>query len=81
MDYGDQHNGRDLASMVQRHERDLYRGNGKPSLTVRMELMENAIENLLELEEAKAKKQDRIQMLVWAALITGIANLVFSHLK
>lgn len=67
--------------MVRRHEKDLYHGNGKPALTVRMSQLEEAIKEIIETRKIANAKQDKIQMLVWAALITGLANLVFSHLK
>lgn len=31
----------ELSSVVQRHENDLYRGNGKPGLTTRMAVVED----------------------------------------
>ena len=43
--------------------------------------MEQIIEQMVENEKIRSKKQTNIQLLVWAALITGIANLVFGHLK
>lgn len=63
--------------------RDLYIGRGRdnPSITARMQQMEQIIEQMVENEKARAKKQSNIQLLVWAALITGIANLIFSHWK
>lgn len=63
--------------------RDLYidRDRDNPSITTRMKRMEQTIEQMLKNEENRAKKQDRIQLLVWGALIVGLANLVFSHLK
>ena len=63
--------------------RDLYIGRGRdnPSITERMQRMEQIIEQMVENEKTRVKKQNQIQLLVWAALITGLANLVFSHLK
>jgi hypothetical protein len=72
---------REMAIMVRRHEKDLYHGNGKPAITVRIEKVEEAIKQIIEAREKSDAKQNKIELLVWGALISGIANLVFSHLK
>lgn len=35
-----------LHEAVNRHEKDLYRGNGKPGLTTRMAVVEDAVERI-----------------------------------
>lgn len=71
----------EVRRMVDRHDQDLYRGNGKPGLTTRMQMAENEIRDICEREERSAKKRDRIELLVWGALIVAIANLISAHLK
>ena len=34
-----------LEELVERHDKDMYRGNGKPGITTRMEKVEEAIAN------------------------------------
>lgn len=63
----------------------MWFGNGKPGMTTRMVTVENGLESITQsikiTDERRAKKQDRIEILVWGALIAAIANLVFSHMK
>lgn len=72
---------RELARLVYQHDKDMYYGNGKPGLTTRMEKVEDAVKAIHDGIEKQEKKQDRIELLVWAAVIAGIANLIFGHLK
>jgi hypothetical protein len=67
--------------MIERHDQDLYRGNGKPGLTTRIQMIEQDIRDICERENRAAKKRDRIELLVWGALIVALANLVSSHIK
>lgn len=62
-------------------EKDMWIGNGKPGLTTRMANVENTLEASKEAENRRYRKQDRIEVLLWGALITAIANLIFSHWK
>lgn len=55
--------------MVERHDKDLYRGNGKPGLTTRMEVCEERQEDMREDIQAIVKNQ------VWATRFT-IATFV-----
>lgn len=61
--------------------RDLYTGNGKPGLTYRMNTAELDIKRLQELDERRAKKQDRIEIGVWITFIGTLIGLIFQHLK
>jgi hypothetical protein len=70
-----------LENLVYQHDQDLYRGNGRPGLTTRVWNVENDIEQIKVREEKRTKKWDRIEILVWAAVIAAIANLISSHLK
>ncbi len=71
----------DVRRMIDRHDQDLYRGNGKPGLTTRIQMLENELMAVNEREDRRAKKSDRIEILVWGALIAAIANLILSHIK
>jgi hypothetical protein len=73
--------GGDVRRMVERHDQDLYRGNGKPGLTERMRMAEKEIEDMVDRELRSVKKRDRVELLVWGALIVAIANLISTHFK
>jgi len=63
----------ELIAKVERHDKDLYFGNGKPALTIRMEIGEERLDTqdkaLTELKEQNKTKDSRD----WAILI-GIAG-------
>lgn len=71
---GTEHVGSDIRRMVDRHDQDLYRGNGKPGLTTRMALMEDCVEKI-------SKNLNKITWLLVAAIITGIMTILVSRLK
>lgn len=50
-----------LEDQVRKHDADLYKGNGKPALTVRMALVEQTVESTERIlaEEQAANKQFR----------------------
>lgn len=86
------HYGRSITELVEQHDKDLYRGNGKPGLTIRMEKSEDrhlATERRVTLlEEYNHHRENRldrkINLLIGAALsLTGtlIAALILSHLR
>lgn len=57
--------------MLQKHEQDLYRGNGKPGLTTRMALVEDnvakiedSVDTINQTIEKNGKKTDRLSWLV-----------------
>lgn len=61
----------DVRRMVDRHDQDLYRGNGKPGITTRIAVteakvtvVEECITSLKETIEAGARKTDRLTWLV-----------------
>lgn len=70
----------EFARRLGKLEKDIWFGNGQPGLTTRMAAVEQTLKANKEAEERRYKKQDRIEILVWGALITAIANLIFSHL-
>lgn len=65
-----------VAEMVQRHEKDLYRGNGKPGLTTRMALMEDCVEKI-------SKNLNKITWLIVSSAITAViavcVDIVLRH--
>ncbi len=64
-----------------RLEETIFFGNGKPGLCTRMETVENNVASIREREERRARKQDRIEVAVWAGVFLMILNLIVSHLK
>lgn len=61
-----------VEEMARQHDQDLYRGNGKPGLTTRMQRAEDSIETI--------KFYGR-WLLVTAAgiIVVGVLNLVLKH--
>jgi hypothetical protein len=60
---------RDLKTCVERHDKDLYHGNGKPGLTTRMAMMEDTMRKLSE-------NLKWIVRLLIGTLITGVATMI-----
>jgi hypothetical protein len=58
-----------IASVVRRHDKDLYRGNGKPGLTTRMARQEDAMDAACERLDKSDKRQDRTQSMFWAIIL------------
>lgn len=56
----------DVGRMAQRHDKDLYHGNGKPALTIRMALMEDIVEKI----------SHNLSKIVWLIVGGGITGLV-----
>lgn len=61
--------GESIASLVRRHDKDLYRGNGKPGLTTRMARQEDAMEVAIDRLDKSDKRQDRTQSMFWAIIL------------
>lgn len=59
--------------MLQEHDRDLYKGNGKPGLTTRMAIAEEAIQRI-------ASNWRAIILMFLATLLSAVANLVLHFL-
>lgn len=69
-----------LEDSVDKHDTDLYKGNGKPSLTIRTNNLENRM-------DARDKKDDRMHgyvvtglFLLLATFLTLLGNLFMKHL-
>lgn len=56
-------------------------GNGRPGLKERVTTVELEITGLREREENRMRKQDRIELAVWAAVAIAIINLIFTHFR
>lgn len=64
---------------LQEIRKDLYIGNGRPGLTYRVASVEADVRAIKEREERRSKKQDRIEVAVWVAVVMAIIQLVTSH--
>lgn len=73
-----EHNGGEsISSMVMRHEKDLYRGNGKPGICTRMETGEDRMDGI----ESRQDKIDTKFNAIIILLITILAGLVTSMVR
>lgn len=73
--------------MLEQHDKDLYRGNGKPGVTIRLEKNEDAIKKTED--EVVGVKSDvtqirsdirKVAWLVVAAVILEVLKLVFTKI-
>jgi hypothetical protein len=69
-----------LREMVERHEKDLYRGNGLPGITTRMQSAENRLNSIERLIAEQASKRDTKLNLVLAGILTIAGALVLHFL-
>ena len=70
-----------LGEYLERHERDIYRGNGLPGLTTRMADAEKSIKTLNQiLDEMKTRRETKMNLIL-GGLVTLIAGLLLAHLK
>ena len=66
---------------VAKHDRDLYSSDKyNPGLTLRMADMEKDMKGVLEREDKRSKKLDRIELAVWAAIVMAIVTILTNHL-
>ena len=78
---------RNLSDLIEQHDKDLYRGNGKPGLTTRMQIAEDRVDALYEYNKKRENQHDsKLNILIGAAFtaIFGIVAtliLTFMHLK
>jgi hypothetical protein len=63
----------DMVALVRQHDKDLYRGNGKPGLTTRMEVVETKQENLYQGQEKISQSVEQINKRFWLIML-GIAG-------
>jgi hypothetical protein len=70
-----------IAAIVRRHDKDLYRGNGKPGLTTRMAQQESAMEVATGRIDKADKRQDRTQSMFWAIILLLLTILGTGVLK
>lgn len=70
-----------LGECQDRHERDLYRGNGLPGLTTRMANAEKSLTSLERiLEEMKTRRETKMNLIL-GGIVTVLAGLLLAHLK
>jgi hypothetical protein len=70
-----------LREQIERHERDLYRGNGLPGLTTRIQIVEGRMERFEKWLTDSDKRREVKQNLILGGIITLAAGLLLAHLK
>jgi hypothetical protein len=65
-----------LSAKVEQHDKDLYRGNGLPGITVRMARVEDRVTVIEKHLEDKATKADRKQNVILGAMLTTLGVLI-----
>jgi hypothetical protein len=82
------HYGTSIGELVRQHDQDLYRGNGKPGLTVRMEKSEDrhtATEGrVLTLENYNKDRENRLDKklnILIGAILTFILAVAAQHFR
>lgn len=68
-------------ALVERHDKELYRGNGNPGIVTRLRLLEDNMSEIRELLQESAKSRERKINIILGALITGLIGLVLEHFK
>lgn len=58
-----------IDALVFQHDKDLYRGNGKPGLTTRMQQAEDKMENIDTCIEDQSLRIDKIDKKFWAIIL------------
>lgn len=54
---------------IKKHDKDMYEGNGKPALTVRMDRVER-------FTEAATKRMNQVIFLLIGAIATGVVDVI-----
>lgn len=81
----DESTGDSISAMVRRHDRDLYRGNGKPGITTRLTQSEDAMDAAMDRIERSEKRQEQIAKMFWAIILMfftilgGIVTEMVTH--
>lgn len=55
--------------MVDRHDQDMYRGNGKPGITTRIAILEDCVEKI-------SRNLSKIVWIFVSGFVTGIVALI-----
>lgn len=66
----------ELCKRVAKHDRDLYEGNGKPALTVRMALAEERIDAVNRTVEEIRKDSKAIKMMVLSVILAIAGDII-----
>lgn len=75
--------GESLHDIVQRHEKDLYRGNGLPGITTRLKSVEDRVTTIEQLLQQKANRSDRklnILLATTGTLVGAVLLKVIFHI-
>lgn len=76
---------RNFADLVEQHDKDLYRGNGKPGLTTRMQITEDRVDTLYEYNKKRENQHDsKLNILIGAAftaLFGIVATLILTFMR
>lgn len=67
---------RDLRIKVEKHDQDLYRGNGKPGITTRMAVAEKEICDMKEDLKEYKKDSKQIKLMVLGVILTVIGEII-----
>lgn len=54
---------------IKKHDRDMYEGNGKPALTVRMDRVERFV-------ETATSRMNAVILLLLGAIATGVVDMI-----
>ncbi len=69
-------NGRQLRELVERHERDLYRGNGLPGLTTRVKSAEDRLTTLENYQVQVERRREAKMNILLGTTLTAVVALV-----
>lgn len=65
-----------LEPKVEKHDKDLYMGNGLPSITTRLRMTEKATASNTEAIAEMARNSRKTQFMVMGIFLTAVATLV-----
>lgn len=72
---------KELWKKFEKHDQDLYHGNGKPGLTVRMELAEKEIFDMKEDIKEHRRDSKQIKMMLLGAIVAGVIDSILKLVK
>ena len=70
-----------LEEASERHDRDLYRGNGLPGITSRVKTLEDGMEDIRGYLKELRTQRDTKMNLVLGGIITLIAGWALAHFR
>lgn len=72
---------RNIADLVEQHEKDLYRGNGLPGLTTRMKSVEDRVDKLEKFNDSRENRLDKKMNILITTVLGLLSALVLQHFK